>query len=405
MRRLTTVHLALVAALALLLLAGWGAAPIARAAPVHTSTSGPTPGKVRFVKRTHPAFDRFTDRPSPALAEWFRSHYWRMVVFSPYFDGRSAWYPGGWNYRDLYWLAKKPRMSRTERRWILRDRRGRPLYMPWTCDAGRCNLYAGDFTNKSFRRHWIRQARADVARGRYVGLWIDDVNMEFRTSNAAGQQARPIDRRTRRPMKYSRWRRSVAAFVEEIRAALPGVEIAHNSIWYAGQSVGRDSDPYVQRQIRAADYINMERGVNDAGLTGGSGEWSVNAWLAYVDRVHAAGKSVVVESYATSAAEREYGLAAYFLVDTGRDAIGNTVGGNPDDWWSGYDVSLGAPTSGRYVWNGLLRRDFERGVVLLNEPQAPERTAVLGEVLLDLHGMPRPVVTLGPAQGLVLRRP
>ncbi|MDP8943057.1 MAG: putative glycoside hydrolase family 15 protein [Actinomycetota bacterium] len=404
MRSLTTVHVALAAAIALLVLAGWPA-PTAHAAPVHTSTPGPTPGKVRFVKRTNTAFDRFTDRPSPALAEWFRSHYWRMVVFSPYFDARSAWYPGGWSYRDLYWIPRKPRMSRRERRWILRDRRGRPLYVPSTCHPGYCSHYAGDFTNKSFRRHWIRSARAELRRARYAGLWLDDVNMELRTANAAGREVRPVDRRTKRWMSYARWRKSVAAFVVEIRRALPGVEIVHNSIWFGGHRVGRDSDRYVRRQIRAADYINVERGVNDAGLTGGSGEWSVNALLAYIDRVHAAGKPVVLDSAAVGEAEREYGLASYFLIDTGRDGIGNSVGGNPDDWWSGYDVTLGAPTSGRYVWEGLLRRDFERGVVLLNEPSAPERTVVLGQALIDLRGVPRPVVTLGPARGAVLRRP
>ena len=101
-------------------------------------------------------------------------------------------------------------------------------------------------------------------------MFVDDVNMEFRVSDGHEQQIAPIDKATLRPMTYDAWRSYMAQFMEEIRAGLPAAEIVHNALWLA-DSPTRTADPYVRREIQAADYINLERGVNDAGLTGRSG--------------------------------------------------------------------------------------------------------------------------------------
>ena len=111
---------------------------------------------------------------------------------------------------------------------------------------------------------------------------------------------------------------------------------------------------------------------------------------------------VVFDAGAQTDPQREYGLAAYFLVSTGGDWLGNDLGGRPDDWWSGYDVSLGDPLGPRYVWSGVLRRDFGLGVALVNPPAAAPRTVVLEDGYVDLTGQPRTTLTLGPAAGAVL---
>ena len=56
----------------------------------------------------------------------------------------------------------------------------------------------------------------------------------------------------------------------------------------------RRDGPFIQRQIRAADIINLERGFNDGGLTGGTGTWSVFAFMRYIDNVHSYGRHVVI---------------------------------------------------------------------------------------------------------------
>jgi len=39
-----------------------------------------SPGRVRYVVRTDPDWDRFTRGASRNTQEWFRSHVWRMMV-------------------------------------------------------------------------------------------------------------------------------------------------------------------------------------------------------------------------------------------------------------------------------------------------------------------------------------
>jgi hypothetical protein len=357
-------------------------------------------GDVRFVKRTDRAFDRYTDRPTAAFRRWMRGHLWRAVVYTPYFDRRTRWYPGGWVYRDLYAIGRGSALARRRPEWILRDARGRRLYIPWGCAGGTCPQYAGDVTDPAFRRSFVASVRRQVARG-YRGVWLDDVNLERRVSDGDGSEVAPVDRSTGRPLSARAWRRAVARFAEEVRRALPRAEIVHNAIWFAAPRRGRD--PFVRRQIAAADYVNLERGVNDAGLRGGDGRWSLRAFLRHVDRIHAEGRAVVLDGFDDSPTGREYALAAYLLVSGGRDGIG-LAAMTPRTWWRGFDVALGAPFGRRTAWQGLLRRDFAGGTVLLNPPESPARTVRPPAGLVDLEGRPATEITLGAARGAVLRR-
>src|SRR5260221_253358 len=49
------------------------------------------PGAVRFLRVTNTASNRYTDSPPPDLQKWMREHFWRIVTYSPYFDGRLSW--------------------------------------------------------------------------------------------------------------------------------------------------------------------------------------------------------------------------------------------------------------------------------------------------------------------------
>ena len=260
--------------------------------------------------------------------------------------------------------------------------------------------YAGDITNPAFRRHWIATARR-VLTQRYAGLWIDDVNLELRVSDGSGQTVRPVVRG--RAMSDAAWRAAVAGFTTQIRRALPGEEIVHNSIWFAG-GARRQADAGVRRQIRSADVINLERGVNDDGLTGDGGVWSVHALLRFVDDVHALGRSVIFEGVDPSAEGREYNLAAELLTANGRDAVGVTDLA-PGSALAKGDLDLGAAEGPRDVVDGVLRRRFTDGVALLNPPGAASATVRLDGDYVDLDGRPVGAVTLRAGAGAVLRRP
>jgi hypothetical protein len=191
--------------------------------------------------------------------------------------------------------------------------------------------------------------------------------------------------------------------LEQVRVALPSVEIAHNAIWFAGGGNHDGTDPFIQRQIRAADIINLERGFNDGGMTGGTGVWSVYAFMRYIDNVHSYGAHVVLQSYANDLTSAEYNLAGYFLVNDGNDYVSTSVGGLPDSWWSGYATDLGDATTARYLWNGVWRRDFAKGVVLLNEPGASTKTLSLGGTYATTSGQAVSSVTLSASRGAVLK--
>ena len=47
------------------------------------------------------------------------------------------------------------------------------------------------------------------------------------------------------------------------------------------------------------------------------------------------------------------------------------------NWYWVYDADFGRPLGDRYMWNGLFRRDFENGIILVNEPSASTKTVSL----------------------------
>ena len=363
---------------------------------------GEDAGRVRYLRSAKPDLDPYTNSPTPAEQRWFRSHFTRMVVYSPYFDSKTSWYPNGLVYKDLYGIPRESPVVREHPNWVLHDTHGNLVYIPWGCAQGVCPQYAADIGNREFRAWWINQARSTLSHG-YLGLCVDDVNLEFRVSDGTGQHVAPIDSSTGHAMTEEAWRNHVADFVEQIRAAFPNIEIAHNAIWFAGPNGARDQDSAIQRQIKAADNFILERGVaSDMGLTGGTGEWSVHALFAFIDRVHALGRSVTLQEYDPAGPMREYALAAYLLVSTGKDFLGD-MSTNPTNWWDGYDVDLGEPTGPRTYSDGVYQRKFSCGLVLLGEPGLRTQTMPLTGSLTTLDGRAVHSVELSSRKGIVLR--
>ena len=356
-------------------------------------------GSVRLARGAESSFDAFTRSPSAAEQSFMRDHYWRMRVYSPYFDSRLSWFRDGWVYQDAYAIYPSSPLVSSNPDWILRDPAGNRLWIQFACSGGSCTQYAADIGNPQYRAWWIASARSKLAAG-YRGLFIDDVNMAQRVSNGNGVYTLPLDPRTGERMDETAWQRYMADFMQEVRAALPGVEIIHNAIWTVG-----DATPDLRRQLNAADYIELERGFNDAGIVGGASKFGWQTLASFIDRRHADGRAVILDGYADSPAGRQYGLAAYFLLNSGRDALANDAATRPDGFWKGYEVGLGAATGPRYRSGGVWRRDFAGGVVLVNEPGSPARTVDVGPGLRDIDGVERASVTLGAASGAVLLGP
>ena len=243
--------------------------------------------------------------------------------------------PKAWAYENAY--AIYPGQEGAQAQYILKDGQGRRLYIPYNCHDGACSQYAADIGDPGWRRHFIDRAKARIARG-YKGIFVDDVNLAFKVSDGNGNWVTPMDPRTGQTMTHTNWQRYFAEFMEQLRAELPeSAEIVHNQVYF---DVGLSS-PYVRRAIDAATHIEVERGVNDTGITSGSGTFGFETVMAWVDYTHSRGKNVVYDVQADWG--REYALATYFLTSNGKDGLGMDLGGLPDNWWSGYDSDLGAP--------------------------------------------------------------
>jgi hypothetical protein len=361
--------------------------------------SADSAGAVHFVRAADSGFDQYTSNPAPEAQTWLRDHMWRMTAWSPYFDSRTSWYPQAWMYDDAYAIYKGSQLATQHPEWIMRDSAGNKLYIPYGCSGGTCSQYAGDISNPAFRHYWIESAATSLAHG-YRGLFIDDVNMEERVGNGQGNSVAPIDSVTGQSMSATKWREDMAQFMAEIRGAFPSAEIVHNAIWFANSAAGT-TDPSIRHEIESANYIFLERGLNDSGLTGGNGSWSVNALLTYADEVHALGKGVIMDGTSSEQQAMAYNLAGYFMISTGNDAVGAS-GQTPTSWWSGWNVNLGEATGPRYQWNGMLRRDFTGGMALLNAPGAATQTVRLPSAMRNANGSTVTSVTLSASSGAIL---
>ena len=365
-------------------------------------------GQVRFLRSATTAFDPqlIAAEGDPRLQRFWDAHYWRMRGYSPFYErhtfrGSPPWTPPPTHvYRDLYAIYNSPSGRRLIARhpdWVLRNADGNRLFIPFDCSGGSCPQFAADVGNPAFRAHWIAAAARTLSEG-YAGIHIDDVNLLMRVSNGTGAFTRPIDPRTARPMTDSDWRRYVAEFTEQVRSEFPDTEIVHNAIWFADRELQE-----VARAVDAADYVELERGATDPGLAPGGGRYGFDTFLAHIDWLHDRGDGVILEPYDLTDARREFELAVYFLIGDGNDAIASRFEADPDNWWPGWDTDLGPPEGERRVWQGLLRRDFAHGIVLVNPPGASIVNAELGRSYEDLDGKVVDSVSLAPREGLVLR--
>ncbi len=375
-------------------------ATLALGATFANSAAADTAGTVHFVRVAESAFDQFTSEPTAATQEWIGSHMWRMVVWSPYFDYKTGWYPNGWVYDDAYAIYRGSALASAHPEWILKDAAGNPLYIPSGCSGSACPQYAGDIGNPAFRQAWIDELKAEIAHG-YRGVFIDDVNMDMQVCNGNEEHVTPIDPATGRPMTSEAWRGYMANFMKEVRAQLPNIEIVHNVIWFADEHAGT-ANANIRSETESANYIFLERGANDAGLTGGEGQWSLRALLSYVDQVHALGRGVIMDGTSSEPQGLAYNLASWFLISDGNDAVS---GGDqtPENWWSGWNVNLGEASGPRYTWGHLLRRDFSGGMVLVNQPGEPTETVTLPAPMQNAEGATVTTVTLPPASGAILK--
>ena len=331
--------------------------------------------------------------------EWVKSHFWEIQGDPPWFNFLLSWMPPAVTYFDLWSIHTGDALATEHPNWIMKDSSGTPLYLDYNCDGTTCSQWAGDFANPAFVQYQISALTTLINEG-YMGVWMDNVDMFINTSNGAAVTIPPIDSSTGEVMTATAWKQHIADFCAQIRSALPNIQIIHNVQWYAG-TWPAGTDPLVQQEILAADYINLERGVNDPNLVVGTSSYGMDAKLAFVDVVHSLNRKIIMEEWGF---DGDLGEAGYFLVSTGMDGFSNTEV-TPTDWYAGYDAVLGTPIGARYAWNGVLRRDFTGGIALMNAFGGDTVTLTLPGTYTNTSGTEVSSVTLAGGTGAVLVAP
>ncbi|OFW51786.1 MAG: hypothetical protein A2146_05860 [Actinobacteria bacterium RBG_16_67_10] len=315
---------------------------------------------------------------NPSWQPTINNRYAGMMMFPPYSD-RFTFYTGeGFFYLDAYavYVDSGRNDAGATTQHILRNSGGSPCYIPWGGPtAGHpYPQYAADIGNSDFRAKMVTYIKSRLTNPLYDGVYLDDVNLELSRVSCSGG---PIDPRTGQVMTNQNWKRYFVEFLEQVRNAT-AKKIAHNTVWYLLPF----DDPYLVRQISATDYVEMEQGFIDHGLTGGSGTFSWLKKMQFVDLVHSLGAHLIDHDIDTASdAEQNYGLANYLLFSDGTDFYSTFYEAYPDDSPWAYGLDLGAALGPRYSWNGLWRRDFEGGSALVNPPGGSTRSVNLGGAL------------------------
>lgn len=348
-------------------------------------------GTVRFWKRHDPDMDSFSTN-----ATWHATINARYKGLRVFESGPDLNYYTGTALLDVnaYGIPSHgcpPSCEANGSAQFLRDAAGNPCFIPYPSGGPyvRNAGDTGDLTFRENRKTYILNTLAAYP-GEFDGVLMDDVNLDdpdfpgiSRVScgdnTPAGNNNSPIDPRTGLVMTGANWNKYMAEWMEDIRdePALIGKPIQHNSIWY----ITPFTDQYLLRQIQAADMIHMEFGFVDSGLTSetGSAKFRWTRKMDFVDLVHANGALVVDRDEVANEEQQQYGLANYFMLNKGEDFYESTWESLPDDVWHAYGIKrLGLALGSRYLWNGVQRRDFTAGYVLVNPPGGATTVINLG---------------------------
>jgi hypothetical protein len=223
-----------------------------------------------------------------------------------------------------------------------------------------------------FQGYWIQSISQQIALGEYDGVFLDSASPALLQSEA---QAPPEPRLTGTGARDNlipelgnkTFIQAWTAWIATLDAALGGKGLA--LIPNTGPFItGWDTTPY---DLTAGVF---SEGFADPSFAEADWALSTNQLLALA----AKGKIVILQNYLTAPgdlARRMYYLGNYLLVRGSRTYLDYFAAG-PMEWYPEWGVALGAAvTTGAKVdellKDGVYRRDFEKGMVLVNPSSAP----------------------------------
>lgn len=281
--------------------------------------------------------------------------------------------------------------SRDHPEWFLTDSSGKRLewrYWPghWQMDVG----------SASYQQRWLTNVRAELEAHGWDGVIMD--NAVSRATSLTSPA----------PAKYDTDAEMQAATRSMLAAVSPPLR-AEGYVTFANVSDSRMFPGLWEDWLTLLDGASEEHFVNWS-TTPGSGfvwDWGDTGWRGMVEQVAAAarlGKVAMVKigGAIPDRAAAIYGLASYLLANDGRSVISH----GDSTWEPEFEWRLGRPLGTyRHLGGSVYRRDFVKGVVIVNAAQSGSVTVDLGGSYVDGAGNSVRSVTVGATRGAILRKP
>jgi Hypothetical glycosyl hydrolase family 15 len=280
-------------------------------------------------------------------------------------------------------------------RWILTSASGKSLIAPHAPHNHLANIGSA-----SYRRTWASRVRAAAVAKRFDGILIDGVT------------ARPPDwTRGRHPTAYPSdgvWKGAMRRFVRFVGPPLKARGLYVLADTFKGGSTGDSADvawwktvaPYVDGLMAEHWEQSRTSNVRSAG----------NRWysaLKLATAAHRSGADFFPLQYGSSADVRTmtYGKASFLLV---WDGSGGGYIFNPqsraDPWNAAWTTPIGKPTGSRRRVGVGWRRNYTRGVVLVNPDPTTVQRFSLGERYSGRGRASLTSATLQPVSAMILRK-
>jgi hypothetical protein len=128
-------------------------------------------------------------------------------------------------------------------------------------------------------------------------------------------------------------------------------------------------------------------GIDGAMLEGFGYQLAESDWMLGMSRaikLTQAGKFIILQSYPADVVGRQFLIGTYLLMKGSKTFL--NLAGSGVTWFPEYALDLGAPAAAYYAWSGLERRDFAKGVVLVNPSMNSVTVTISGKLMSATGG-------------------
>jgi hypothetical protein len=276
--------------------------------------------------------------------------------------------------------------------WFLRDAHGNPLVF-----EDYPTSHVMDVGNTAYQHTGAARVSRVAKEHHFDGLFLDDANASLRWVIAGGSAACVTYPTT------AKWQAAVYSFLSNVAPQLhqAGLLVVAN---IGGSIITRGLWQKWNGPIDGA----MEESFTDGGTGPDSttnGRWPPK--LAHALWSETTGKISLDHAVTGTRQGARYALATMLLAARGKNLFSASIGYSREVWWPEYTTanSLGRPLGAyRVLRNGVYRRDFTNGLVLVNPGARTASTVRLGGSYSG-SGLGKVTgVSLAPTSGLVLVR-